>query len=145
MAVAAQQPAAERDGEPTSGRSRDPYSGGGPISRSEAPTVSHDLLSDHVLRLRLRRARVFEAALALADRAARQHGRPFNTREQAQYDELTAALDRLDNQLRRLRLEARRADPSPAGIDEWCRDNNTASYSAAPGSGGRGTLAALRR
>ena len=103
-----------------------------------------DDLSDHVLRLRLRRARVYEAALALADRATRQHGRPFNTREQAQYDELTAALDRLDNRLRRLRLEARRADPSPADVNGWCRAND-ASYSAAPGSGGRGTLAALRR
>lgn len=111
-----------------------------------------DNLSDHVLRLRLRRARVYEAALALADRATRQHGRPFNTREQAQYDELTAALTRLDNQLRQLRLEARRADPSPAdvnegrrNVNEWCRDSDTGSYSAAPGSGDRATLASLRR
>ena len=56
-----------------------------------------------------------------------------------------AALDRLDNQLRRLRLEARRADPSPADVNGWCRDNDTGSFSAAPGSGGRATLAALRR
>ncbi len=105
-----------------------------------------DDLSDHVLRLRLRRARVYEAALALADRATRQHGRPFSTREQEQYDELTAALDHLDNRLRRLLLEARRgADPSPADVNGWCRDNDTGSYSAAPGSGGRATLAALRR
>jgi hypothetical protein len=74
-----------------------------------------DDLSDHVLRLRLRRARVYEAALALADRVTRQHGRPFSTREQEQYDELTAALNRLDDQLRQLRLEARRAAPAPAG------------------------------
>ena len=104
-----------------------------------------DDLSDHVLRLRLRRARVYEAALALADRATRQHGRPFNTREQAQYDELTAALDHLDNRLRRLRLGACRADRSPADVDGWCRDNDTGSYSAAPGSGGRATLSGLRR
>ena len=84
-----------------------------------------DDLSDHVLRLRLRRARVYEAALALADRAARQHGRPFNTREQAQYEELTAALNRLDNRLRQLRLEARRADRPSADINAWCRDNDT--------------------
>jgi hypothetical protein len=106
--------------------------------------VSDDLC-DHVLRLRLRRARVYEAAMALADRATRQHGRPFSTREQAQYDELTVALNRLDSQLRRLRLDARRADPSPADVNGWCRDNATGSYSAAPGSGGRATLASLRR
>ena len=105
-----------------------------------------DDLSDHVLRLRLRRARVYEAALALADRATRQHGRPFSTREQEQYDELTAALDRLDNRLRSLLLDTRRDVPSGAAdVNGWCRDNDTGSYSTAPGSGGRATLAALRR
>jgi hypothetical protein len=103
-----------------------------------------DDVSGHVLRLRLRRARVYEVALALADRATRQH-RPFTAREQAQYDELTAALNRLDNRLRQLRLESRRADRPSADINGWCRDNNTGSYSAAPGSGSRDTLAALRR
>ena len=104
-----------------------------------------DDLSDQVLRLRLRRARVYEAALALADRAARQHGRPLTAREQAQYVELTVALNRLDNRLRQLRLESRRADRTSTDVNGWCRDNNTGSFSAAPGSGSRRTLAALRR
>jgi hypothetical protein len=61
------------------------------------------------------------------------------------YDALTAALDRVDNRLRRLRLEARRTDPSPADVNGWCRSNTTGSFSAAPGSGGRATLDSLRR
>ena len=44
-----------------------------------------------------------------------------------------------------LGIGARRADPTPADVDGWCRDNDTGSYSAAPGSDGRVTLASLRR
>src|SRR4051794_27792639 len=102
-----------------------------------------DTMIGYVQWLRARRARGYGVALAPVNRASAEH-RQLTAAEHGRYQRLTAALDGLDARLRRAWIDARRAPDADLSVWEWAYAND-ASYSAAPGSGSRATLAALRR
>jgi hypothetical protein len=93
--------------------------------------------------LELRRRRLIAVAAELADRAARQD-RPLSPGEYAQYATLNAHITRLENKARQVRI-AERADLTWGAVDDWVRSNAGRSYSSAPRSGTRSTLAGMVR
>lgn len=102
-------------------------------------------LLDHVTSLRNRRANILAAATELADRASRAN-RFLGLHEQHEYDQLVAALDHIDNRLRRLWLQHRvGADSIHTGLDEFFHGNSGGSFAAALGSGTWATLGRFRR
>jgi hypothetical protein len=102
-------------------------------------------LINHVTWLRNRRASILAVATELADRASRAN-RFLGLHEQRQYEQLVAALDHIDNRLRRLWLQHRAgADSIHACLEEFFHGNSGGSFAAAPGSGVRATLGRFRR